>query len=115
MNEDIHIDSQLLGTSQNNPMSISDSPPQVENVSSTKGKQGTNFRVEEDQILVSAWLNTSVDAIDSNEQTHNTFRQKNLGILGNKGEIIPKFSLEITQFDFTKRDGRDKAWTKSLF
>ena len=34
--------------------------------------------------------------------------------VGNKGEIIPEFSLEITQFDFTKRGGRDEAWTKSL-
>ena len=34
--------------------------------------------------------------------------------VGNKGEIIPKFSLEITQFDFTKRGGRDETWTKSL-
>ena len=35
-------------------------------------------------------------------------------IVGNKGEIISEFSLEITQFDFTKRGGRDEAWTKSL-
>ena len=32
----------------------------------------------------------------------------------NKGEIIPEFSLEITQFDFTKRGDRDEVWTKSL-
>ena len=38
MNEDIEIDSQLLGMFQNTPMSVSDSPPQVENTSSTKGK-----------------------------------------------------------------------------
>ena len=80
MNGDIEIDSQLLGTSQNTPTSISDSPPppppQVENTSSTKGKRGSNFTVEEDKLLVAAWLNTSVDAINSNEQTLNTFRQK---------------------------------------
>ena len=34
--------------------------------------------------------------------------------VGNKGEIIPEFSLEITQFYFTKRGGRYEAWTKSL-
>ncbi|KAL4605652.1 hypothetical protein ACB092_09G045900 [Castanea dentata] len=33
-------------------MSVSDSPPQVENASSTKGKQGSNFSVKEDQLLV---------------------------------------------------------------
>ena len=80
MNGDIEIDSQFLGTSQNTPISVSDSPPppppQVENTSSTKGKQGFNFTVEEDKLLVVVWLNTSVDAINSNEQTQNTFRQK---------------------------------------
>ena len=74
INRDIDIESSLLGTSQNNPMLVSDSPLEVENASSTKGKLGTNFSVEEDEVLVLAWLNTSVDAIQSNEQTHNTFR-----------------------------------------
>ncbi|KAL0015957.1 hypothetical protein SO802_003026 [Lithocarpus litseifolius] len=56
MNGDIEIDSQFLETSQNTPVSVSDSPPppppppQVENASSTKGKQGSNFSVEEDKI-----------------------------------------------------------------
>ena len=34
--------------------------------------------------------------------------------VGNKEEIIPEFSLKITQFDFTKRGGKDEAWIKSL-
>ena len=84
MNGDIEIDSQLLETSQNTSMSVSDSPPppppppppQVENASSTKGKRGSNFSVEEDKLLVSTWLNTSVDTINSNEQTQNPSRQK---------------------------------------
>ena len=79
MNGDIEIGSQFLGTSQNTLVSVSDSPPpppQVENTSSTKGKRGSNFTVEEDKLLVAAWLNTSVDAINRNEQTQNTFRQK---------------------------------------
>ena len=80
MNGDIEIDSQFIETSQNTPVSVSDSPPlpppQVENAFSTKGKQGSNFSVEEDKLLVAAWLNTSVDAINNNEQTQNTFRQK---------------------------------------
>ena len=82
MNEDIEIDSQFIGTSQNTPVSISDSlptpppPPQVENAFSTKGKRGSNFSVKEDKLLVAAWLNTSVDAINNNEQIQNTFRKK---------------------------------------
>ena len=80
MNGDIEIDSQFIGTSQNTPVSVSDSPPppppQVENTSSTKGKRGSNFSIEVDKLLVAAWLNTSVDAINSNEQTQNTFCKK---------------------------------------
>ncbi|KAL4625750.1 hypothetical protein ACB092_05G047400 [Castanea dentata] len=60
----------------NGKWEVSDSPPEVENASSTKGKRGANFSVEEDQLLVSAWLNTSVDPVNSNEQTQATFRQK---------------------------------------
>ncbi|KAL4605745.1 hypothetical protein ACB092_09G052600 [Castanea dentata] len=44
-------------------MSNPDSPLEVENAFSTKGKRGANFSVEEDQLLV-------------NEQTQATFRQK---------------------------------------
>ena len=62
--------------SQNTPMSVFDSPPQVENTSSTKGKRSSNLSVEEDQLLMLARLNTSVDTINSNEQTQNTFCQK---------------------------------------
>ena len=40
MNGDTEIESQLLGTSQNSPMSVFDSLPQVENASSTKRKTG---------------------------------------------------------------------------
>ena len=76
MNGDIEIDSQFIGTSQNTPVSVSDSPPLVENASFTKGKRGFNFSIEEDKLLVAAWLNTSVDTINSNEQTQNTFRKK---------------------------------------
>nr|POE64193.1 hypothetical protein CFP56_74757 [Quercus suber] len=56
MNGDIEIDSQFLGMSQNTLVSVSDSPPppqpQVENAFSTKGKRGSNFSVEEDQLLL---------------------------------------------------------------
>ena len=73
INRDIDIESSLLGTSQNNLMSVSDSPPQVENAFSKKAKWGSNFSEEEDQLPVLAWLNTSVNAIHSNEQKQNIF------------------------------------------
>ena len=52
INGDIDIDSPLLRISQNNPMSFSDSPPQVENASSKKAKRSNNFSVKEDQLLL---------------------------------------------------------------
>ena len=58
INMNIDIDSPLLGISQNNPMSFSNSSLQVKHDSSKKAKRG------------------SVDAIHSNEQTQNTFCQK---------------------------------------
>ena len=58
MNGDIEIDSQFIGTSQNTLVPVFDSPPpplsQVENASSTKGKWGSNFSIEEDKLLVAA-------------------------------------------------------------
>jgi len=74
MQGDIDVDSQLLGISQNNPMSSSDSTPEVE--SSMKTKEGINFNVDEDKLLVSAWLNISVDVIHSYERKQNTFCEK---------------------------------------
>ena len=71
---DIDVDSQLLGISQNNPMSSSDSIPEVE--SSMKTKDGINFNVDEDKLLGSAWLNTSVNVIHSYERKQNTFHKK---------------------------------------
>ena len=71
---DIDVDSQLLGISQNNPMSSSDSTPEVE--SSMKTKDGINFNVDEDKLLGSAWLNTSVNVIHSYERKQNTFHKK---------------------------------------
>ena len=74
MNGDREIDSQFLGTSQNTPVSISNSlpppPPQVENASFTKGKQGSNFSVEEDKLLVAAWLNQSLSILTMLNRDH---------------------------------------------
>ena len=65
--EDIDIDSPLLGVSQNNPMFVSNSSPKVETITTNKGKQGVNFSVDEDKLLVLAWLNTSLDPMLGNE------------------------------------------------
>ena len=73
---DIDIDSPLLGVSQNNPMLISNSSPEIETITTNKGKRGVNFSVDEDKLLVLAWLNTSLDPTHGNELKQETFRQK---------------------------------------
>ena len=47
-------------------------------VATPKKKQarGVNFSVEEDKLLVAAWLNTSVDPVYGNEQHKTTFYGK---------------------------------------
>ena len=46
--------------------------------------------------------------VDSKRETR---KKRNVG---NKGEILLDFSLEIIQYDFIKIGGGDEAWTKSL-
>ena len=62
-------------------MSVSNSPPEVEITTSNKPRQSTNFSIEEDNIFISAWLNTSIDVVHGNEQKQETFHEKNLAIL----------------------------------
>ena len=62
-------------------MFVSNSPPEVEITTSNKPRQSTNFSIEEDNIFISAWLNTSIDVVHGNEQKQETFHEKNLAIL----------------------------------
>ena len=41
-----------------------------------KPPRGVKFTVEEDLLLISAWLNTSMDPITGNQQKHNTYWDK---------------------------------------
>ena len=66
----IDVNSSLLGVSQNNPISS----PEVEITTSNEPpRRGTNFSVEEDNILVSASLNSSIDAVHGNELKQERF------------------------------------------
>ena len=58
------------------------SPPPVENQPSSpieigsttkKSQRGNNFTIEEDNMLVSAWLNNSLDAVLSNDQKYKQY------------------------------------------
>jgi len=57
-------------------MSIQDSSPELEIVTPKTATRGGIFSVEEDVLLVSAWLNTSVDPMRGNEQKQETFIAK---------------------------------------
>ena len=62
-------------TIQSNPTVLA--PVQNEVVSRLRKSQRTkNFSVEEDKLIVSAWLNTSKDAITGNEQQGGAFWQR---------------------------------------
>ena len=56
---------------------ISDSSPispQIE--STTKKFRGSNFSIEEDLVLISGWLNISVDVVHGNEQKSKRYWQR---------------------------------------
>ncbi|CAL5388037.1 unnamed protein product [Camellia sinensis] len=61
-------------SSQHGEVAGQESPlsPQIESTTK-KSQRGSNFSTEEDNLLISAWLNTSLDAIHGNEQKHKTY------------------------------------------
>ncbi|KAL4628776.1 hypothetical protein ACB092_05G263500 [Castanea dentata] len=50
--------------------------PAIEIVTSNPTKRGGNFNVDEDNLLVSAWLNISIDAVQGTNQRAETFWEK---------------------------------------
>ncbi|KAF5458880.1 hypothetical protein F2P56_022875 [Juglans regia] len=54
------------------PVTLDDSPPppQVQPPSQRKSVRGANSTPEEDKLLVSTWLNSSIDAIQGTDQKH---------------------------------------------
>ncbi|KAK9993907.1 hypothetical protein SO802_023610 [Lithocarpus litseifolius] len=66
----------FLSGSQDTLMPIQESFPEVEIVTFNSTKRGGNFSVDEDTLLVSAWLNISIDAMQGTEQKAKKFWQK---------------------------------------
>ncbi|KAI3783374.1 hypothetical protein L1987_42453 [Smallanthus sonchifolius] len=60
------------GQNETSPMSLDDSPPLPPNnlANVKKSIRGVNFSPEEDKLLVSAWLNCSLDAVQGTDQKH---------------------------------------------
>ncbi|KAL4620149.1 hypothetical protein ACB092_06G132900 [Castanea dentata] len=66
----------FLSGSQDSEMPIQESVPEVEIGSSNPSKRGGDFSVDEDNLLVYAWLNISVDAVQGTDQKADTFWEK---------------------------------------
>ncbi|CAL5334823.1 unnamed protein product [Camellia sinensis] len=67
MDSQTPTDAYFTNILQESPLS-----PQIE-PTTKKSQRGSNFSTEEDNLLISAWLNTSLDAIHGNEQKHKTY------------------------------------------
>ena len=73
----INLEDELFGVFESSPLLVEDSPLNDEvSTSKKKSTYGINFNVEEDNLLVAAWLNTSVDPVYGNEQYKTTFYGK---------------------------------------
>jgi hypothetical protein len=67
------MDNSFLDESQQASMSIDRSQPQVVMACTKKPQWGTNFSIEEDKLLVSSWLNVSLDAVQGADKKHSQF------------------------------------------
>ncbi|XP_074376189.1 glutathione S-transferase T3-like [Apium graveolens] len=52
---------------------IPESQPQAEVPKQKKGKRSKNFLIEEDMLLISGWLNISMDPVQGSNQTHTSY------------------------------------------
>ena len=78
---DFNFVAPFLSRSQNTSMPIQESLPEVEIVTSNPTKCGGNFSVDEDNLLVFALLNISMDVIYGTNQRAEKFWGENLPIL----------------------------------
>ena len=63
----------FLSESQNTSMPIQESLSEVEIVTSNPTKHGGNFSVDEDNLLVSTWLNINMNAVHGTNKKANNF------------------------------------------
>ncbi|KAF8402556.1 hypothetical protein HHK36_010642 [Tetracentron sinense] len=76
LHEDANMANSVLGESQQNPMSVDYSQPQVVMAHTKKPQRGSNFSIEEDKLLVSSWLNVGMDPVQGTDQKHNQFWER---------------------------------------
>ncbi|KAG2721677.1 hypothetical protein I3760_02G092400 [Carya illinoinensis] len=78
LSQDPQLDPTCGGQSGSSPMTLGDSPPLPLNepIGIRKSVRGANFTPEEDKLLVSAWLNCSLDAVQGTDQKHSQLWEK---------------------------------------
>ncbi|KAG6632025.1 hypothetical protein CIPAW_13G129900 [Carya illinoinensis] len=78
LSQDPQLDPTYGGQSGNSPMTIDASLPLPPNEPNgvRKSVRGANFTPEEDKLLVSAWLNCSLDAVQGTDQKHSQLWEK---------------------------------------
>ncbi|KAG6636896.1 hypothetical protein CIPAW_11G142700 [Carya illinoinensis] len=76
--QDPQLDPTYGGQSGTSPLTLDDSPtlPPNEPIGVRKSVRGANFTLEEDKLLVSAWLNCSLDAVQGTDQKHSQLWEK---------------------------------------
>ncbi|KAL4593946.1 hypothetical protein ACB092_M005500 [Castanea dentata] len=96
-------------------MSIQDSSLELEIVIPKTATQGGNFSVEEDVLLVSTWLNTSVDPMRGNEQKQETFTAKVWQYFCMHNTYGTKRSSSSLKVDGLRLIGRQLDQAKALY
>ncbi|KAF5464736.1 hypothetical protein F2P56_014790 [Juglans regia] len=97
LTQEPELDHIYVGQGEQHPVTLDDSPPppQVDPPpSQRKSARGANFTPEEDKLLVSAWLNSNIDAIQGTDQKHAQLWEK-----FDKAKVMYQ-SLEKTAFQF---------------
>ncbi|KAG2700665.1 hypothetical protein I3760_06G008900 [Carya illinoinensis] len=78
LSQDPQLEPTYGGQCGASPVTLDDSPPQLPNdpIGVRKSVRGANFTPEEDKLLVSAWLNCSLDAIQGTDKKHSQLWEK---------------------------------------
>ncbi|XP_042988590.1 uncharacterized protein LOC122316116 [Carya illinoinensis] len=78
LSQDPQLDPTYGGQSGSSPLTLHNSPTQPPNepIGVRKSVRGANFTPEEDKLLVSAWLNCSLDAVQGTDQKHSQLWEK---------------------------------------
>ncbi|KAL6530681.1 hypothetical protein OROGR_014541 [Orobanche gracilis] len=73
LNEDSNLEFEEMMFSQPQPQPPPQTQPEKEGSKLRKGRRSKKFLIEEDMLLISGWLNVSMDPVQGNNQTHTCY------------------------------------------